>query len=244
MAADALPLERLPADLREWVENGGLFRSDPEDDLAYRCGAEIVASMPERKGQHCKIPAGRGTEHKGVGRCSKHEGEYATGLPPWIGEIPKEVWNSISAGPNRGLTHRATELLHAADRPGGLRKLWIKYLDEEDREIFEAAAQEPLELIQFLLDNTVVAMARVERMIRQERMEGRPHSPRVMSAEAFKDRLTQTAARLIEARNNLLETQQRGNTRQAIEDMLRGLTDEEFAAMKSEPHGLTLLLGS
>jgi hypothetical protein len=234
------PSQPLHPEIRAWLERGLPVRANEEDPWAGRCGAEVVRKA---SATYCRYAAGRGTRHKGMGRCSDHEGSES-GLPIWIGNVSPEAWQRITGatviGPGQGVgrevTHNATELVNA-----DIRSMFGKLLDEEERLWFDSVPKDPVDLLDLVIQLRVVALGRVNRAMQQLRHEyassgRRAPYDRTVTMEAMADKISQTIARLQESRAKYLELESQNDHREGLRDILRGLSDEEFAAVSSQPH--------
>lgn len=229
--------ESWPADLKEYVdaEAGHPVRCSETDELPGRCGGRTS------NGTYCRYAAGRGTDHKGVGRCSEHPDLY-NGLPPWIGEVPRDKWLKMTGGreekePETGqfaVTHGATK---ASLKPH--ERAYFAQMTPEQQQVFLNAVDDPVELTKFMLKALQVDLNDVRSL------ENRIWAAHGRSEWATLDRLASTRTGIIQistimARWNegairLKEFGEDEKTGAALREVLAALTHEELARVRRDP---------
>lgn len=230
----------LPEDVVVWIRGGLPVRTDPSDEYAGRCGGKTGRG-------YCRLAAGFGTNHPGVGRCHHHplKQEDDPGLSPWVGEVPPEQWKSL-IGANSGVPglqgfqpeHQATEL-------GTLSfdELILKHFDGEEQQWYRAVPDDPVALLNVVIRMRMVAMGRVQRNLARVRAQNHGVAPadKLFAQEMLLDRIAGTIARLEEAKAKYIEAVDGNESRALLRDVIKGFSDEEFAAIKQNPAALAQL---
>lgn len=233
--------ERIPADLREWIKDGNPVREETHEPFAGLCGALVKRNNGSTNGgAFCQRAAGWGTDHKGYGRCTHHEDlPWTEGLAPWAGPITDEEWLEITGGGSRP-THGASHLQT-------IRKSWEQWLQEaippEEWHAYRTMSTDPLQLVDQEIRLNRLRMARIHRWLRMKRMVadhdsggvgGTQRDLEVVQAETQLDKLSMTFARLMEVRVRISEVAQAQENQDALSDLLRDLSDEDFMKVSSD----------
>lgn len=241
-------LDRLPDELREYVEAGHPVRTSADDPEAGRCGA-----MRARDTGFCRRVAGWGTDHTGIGRCRRPEhADLHGGLAPWVGELDEEEWAEVTgantlprnADGTFGSTHGATEY---GLQP--IERLFYKKLDPEEQEAFRLTSTDPIEVINLQIRLRQTAQFQVQRYIHALRMspEGRKNPGKVhaetLGAQKVLDMITQTIARLVEGKARWKELEGQEQRDRMLRDLLGSLTFKELGEMKRNPALLASMTG-
>lgn len=233
----------LSEELVKWIRGGFPVRTDPNDPFSGRCGAKVTVGGGGRSSM-CRLAAGWGTEHKGVGRCKKHPlTTHFAGLHPWVGQLTREQWLEMT-----GATEEVGVTTHGATEIGTLplEDLFARHMDTEDRSVLHHAYTDPHQLIDFVLKLRQVALGRLNRELHRLRIQHAGHVPasKSVAIESLANQVSSTIARLLEAKGKFLEVESGNETRGLLAGVLRGLSDEDFNALKGDPAAMAKLMAS
>lgn len=231
---------KLTPELEAWIKAGNPVRTDPDDPFAGRCGGVVQPRTGERQA-FCRLAAGRGTDHLGIGRCSLHPA-LDQGLPPWLGTLPKEQWVQIAGG--GGTRHHG--MTPAVENPDDLRDLadlFAQHMQPEQREVFLSAINSrPEERLQVVIGIHTV----VHREILHDRNRARAQSRGKAGADAGVTALLtnhgQLMARLLELERAYADLGELNKSREAFRRFVANLTDEQYQRLKQRPEEMHRLL--
>lgn len=231
-----------PPELVRWIQGGNPVRTDPSDPYAGRCGAFTASKSP------CRSAAGFGTEYPGVGRCMHHPLEMdQKGLAPWVGEVPREEWMRLTGASLPGPSG-LFEFEHGAQEIDKLPfdELLARHFDSEERAWWKGLPDDPVDRLDIAIKYRFVALGRINRALARQRAlhNGVVPENKSLSYELTADKISQTIARLEEARAKYMDAQSGNEVRLALRDVLRGLSDEDYAAVKANPALLAQLTQS
>jgi len=246
-------LERIPEELEARILDGQDVRTSLSDPLAGLCGGIVARSNGSEStssafgGEFCTRPAGFGTDHLGYGRCMHHpegsEGQEKA-LAPWCGPLTDDEWKAVlGVDGDPSERHGARHLLV-------LRKSWEQWLGEaippEELEAYRTMPTDPITVLDQDIKLNRLMMARRLRWVRLRRMQadmnpyglgGGDYDVQIQQAEAQIQKLSITLARLMEVRARISEVASAAKTGEALEDLLRGLSDEDFTRASSAGEG-------
>lgn len=239
-----LVVEGARAEVEARVSSGLAVRVLEEGDpFAGRCGA-ARSTFVVGENRYCRSRAGTGTDHKGWGRCYKHEG-VEEGLPPWYGVVsrpvaqagnPAVVPGSSVSVPTHGATALATR---------NVREIFARYLDEEELALFDSAVRDPKDLLAVVMGVRSAALLRITKYTQMQRLRsGGVVTAETLAAEAMADRTSQTIARLAEARKAFLELEAGEKSSEKIRGILGTLSNEDFARLKRDPRAMAQLIAA
>lgn len=225
----------LPPKVRKVAEKrlklGLPVRTDPNEALAGRCGGQKSEFSPGSK--LCERPAGWGTDHVGWDRCRDHEG-VEEGLAPWYG--PKLHLRRVRSGGER---HGATTLAVAP-----LEEIFSKYLEPEEIAVMRSAIHDPMTAISVVMGLRTTALLRIQRYLQAQRVRSKGVvTQEILAVESVADRAAQTIARLAEVRKGYMELEAMKDRDRAMTELLAGLSDDDFARIKSDPRAMAMLIG-
>lgn len=247
-------IERIPAELEEWIRDGKRVRTDSSQPFAGMCGGLVARSNgSENGGAWCQRGAGMGTDHPGYGRCWHHEeqlGEENGALAPWVGDLTDEEWIALCGATSPGGAER-----HGAKVLETLYKTWEQWLQEalppEEWFAYKTMPTDPIALLDQAIKLNRLQMARIHRWMRQETMKhnmnpvtvgGTPRSLEISQAESRLQGLDMVFARLMETRARISEAATAAKAEGVWEDLVRGMSDQEFLEMSANPDSFVRLL--
>jgi hypothetical protein len=242
MASVALVSPDFPPAVQDWIRQGLSVRHDGDAPLAGRCGASIRGRNLET---FCKHGAGWGTDHKGIGRCVKHEGQEA-GLGLWIGHLTAEQYrramNDRDPGSRRDQQTGRMLPEHNAHELHGLsiEEVFKRYLDPEEAYIFDHIPTDPKRRIDLLIKMRKVALMRINKQIQAIRMQyaaigQHPPHDKIAGYEGLADRISQTLARLEETALKHRALDSHNEQRSGLLNLLQQLTPEEVRTLENDP---------
>lgn len=248
-------VERIPPDLEKWIKDEGEVRDDPNRPFAGMCGGIVKRKNGSQNGgQWCQRAAGWNTDHPGFGRCFHHEEQGPQGdegaLPPWTGPLTDEEWNALVGGRAPG-----GEMRHGAHFILKLKRTWEEWLEEaldpEELHAYKTMPTDPVTLLDQGIKLNRLAMARIQRWLARQRMVhqmnpvevgGTPRSLEIQQAESQLLKLDTVFARLMEVRARISDAATNERSQEFLEDYIRSLPDDEFAAISAAPERLMLQL--
>ncbi len=243
---------RLPKELTSYIESGGLVRTSMSEPFGGLCGAIVKRNNGSTidGGPFCRRAAGWNTPHSGYGRCSHHaDNPMDEGLAPWTGPISDEEWEVMTGRPGMMTrTHQATHILN-------IKRSWDEWLEEsippEELSAYMSMPTDPVALLDQEIKLNRLMAARIHRWIRTERMAmdmqpthvgGTSRDLKITQAEIQLLKISTTFARLMEVRARLSEVASAEDKQTWLDDALKGLPDEEFATLSSNPERMLRFL--
>lgn len=244
MSEPQVDLDRIPEELREWIQAGGEYRADTSEPFAGCCGALVARGNGSggREGpvQWCQRGAGEGTDHKGFGFCWHHEDHPKDeGLGVWVGPMTEEEWKELTGAGHTQPTHRARQIQV-------IRRSWVEYLKStlppDEVYAYETMGGDPVELIDQAIKINRLQYTRIlmwqRRQIEAKKMDayevgGLPRDTAFRQSEAKLLAIDNNFARLMEVRARYSEIASAENNQAWLEDALRGMDDEQFIRLSS-----------
>ena len=245
---------KLQPELEAWIQSGQEVRVDPDELLAGRCGAELLrrnGSDTKDEGastRYCHRSAGWGTGHRN-GRCRHHLETYSTGLTPWAGTVDPEEWLRITgASAHPGIEVHGASWIDVATKHTKSFEGYVRgLLDDDDRDVFDSVEVDPVRVVDSEIRLNRVQAARIYRYLQERRTAHLMDTQTVGSmtrevqeerAEAALRDLSKTLARLLEVRARYSELADSRRQDDHMRDLLKDLTPDKFAALRSDPSRL------
>ncbi|HLT89963.1 MAG TPA: hypothetical protein VKZ85_03380, partial [Woeseiaceae bacterium] len=231
---------QLTPELEAWIKAGNPVRNSPDDPLPGRCGGVNQPRTGDRQA-FCRMAAGRGTDHLGIGRCSFHP-SLEDGLPPWVGTVSQEEWVQIAGG---GGTRRHG-MTPAAANPENIRdltELFAANMEPEQREVFLSAIESrPEERLHILIATHTVVHREIMQDRHRARLQARGKVGRDAGVTALLTNHGQLMARLLEIERAYADLGEQNKTRAAFRQFVANLTDAEYQRLKQHPEAMHRLL--
>jgi hypothetical protein len=179
--------------------------------------------------------AGWGTDHRGVGRCLHHEGNFVDGLPVWVPEV-------VLKGVRGAVVRRTVSVPQVRRR---FEDFVRECFEEEDREVYDAVKMDPTLIIDQEVKINRVQAVRLLRIIRNrqamldmdESYVGGPGTADavIQDAQGELHALARSLARLLEVRARYTELEDSRNRSEDLTKFLEGLSPEQFAKLRTNP---------
>jgi len=244
-------VERIPDNLRKWIEEDGLVRVSMSEPFGGLCGGVVKRNNGNTidGGVFCRRAAGFNTDHHGYGRCFHHDEQAHTdGLAPWVGPLTDDEWKVLTGSESNLPTHRSRQVLH-------IYRSWEEWLTdalpEDEIHAFKTMPTDPVGLLDQEIKLNRLMAARIHRWLQQERMAqnmdamqigGTARDLRIVQAETQLLKISATFARLMEVRARLSEVASAEENQGWMEEALRGMPQEDFSKLSSEPNRLLTFL--